>query len=105
MNGGTKSILHLWGGGTNGIPPVFGHFPGADKGHQVLTDIQCKSATCPPDKKHIRLADSGGMYLQVTRNGSKRWFLKYRTMGKEKQFALGGYPTVGLSEVLNCIQI
>ena len=64
----------------------------------MLTDIQCKSAICPPDKKHIRLTDAGGMYLQVTGSGSKRWFLKCRTGGKERQFALGVYPAVSLSE-------
>ena len=36
--------------------------------------------------------------MQVSPNGSKRWFLKYRTGGKEKQLALGSYPTVGLKE-------
>jgi integrase len=36
------------------------------------------------------------MYLQVSPGGSKRWFLKYRVDGKEKQLALGGYPDVSL---------
>jgi len=98
MNRGTKATFHVWGGGTRVFPPVPSHFAGANKGRQVLTDIQCKSAICPSDKKHIRLTDAGGMYLQVTRSGSKRWFLKYRTGGKEKQFALGVYPAVSLSE-------
>lgn len=38
------------------------------------------------------------MYLQVSPSGSKRWFLKYRMAGKEKQLALGSYPTVSLAE-------
>lgn len=62
----------------------------------MLTDLQCKSATCPPDKKHARFYDSGGMYLQVSPAGSKRWFWKYRIGEKEKQLALGSYPAVGL---------
>lgn len=62
----------------------------------MLTDAQCRNAGCPPDKKQVRLADSGGMYLQVSLAGSKRWFLKYRIAGVEKQLALGSYPTVGL---------
>jgi integrase len=37
------------------------------------------------------------MYLQVSPAGSKRWFLKYRTAGVEKQLALGSYPSVSLS--------
>jgi integrase len=64
----------------------------------MLTDAQCKNAVCPADKKQARFADSGGMYLQVSPTGSKRWFLKYRIDGKEKQLALGSYPAVSLSE-------
>lgn len=62
----------------------------------MLTDLQCKSATCPPDKKHARFYDAGGLYLQVTPTGSKRWFWKFRIGPKEKQLALGSYPAVGL---------
>ena len=62
----------------------------------MLTEAECKNATCPPDKKQARFTDSGGMYLQVSPAGSKRWFLKYRIGGKEKQLALGSYPEVSL---------
>lgn len=62
----------------------------------MLTEAECKNAICPPDKKQARFTDSGGMYLQVSPGGSKRWFLKYRVDGKEKQLALGGYPDVSL---------
>ena len=62
----------------------------------MLTEAECKNAICPPDKKQARFTDSGGMYLQVSPGGSKRWFLKYRVDGKEKQLALGGYPDVTL---------
>lgn len=62
----------------------------------MLTDADCKNADCPTDKKQARFADSGGMYLQVSPAGSKRWFLKYRVGGKEKQLALGSYPDVSL---------
>jgi integrase len=37
------------------------------------------------------------MYLQVSPAGSKRWFLKYRVDGKEKQLAMGSYPDVPLT--------
>jgi len=63
----------------------------------MLTDAQCRNAQCPPDKKQARFADSGGMYLQVSPAGSKRWFLKYRVNGAEKQLALGSYPDVSLT--------
>ena len=63
----------------------------------MLTDAQCRNAVCPPDKKQARFADAGGMYLQVSPAGSKRWFLKYRVDGKEKQLAMGSYPDVSLT--------
>jgi len=63
----------------------------------MLTDAQCKNAVCPPDRKQARFPDSGGMYLQVSPAGSKRWFLKYRVDGKEKQLAMGSYPDVSLA--------
>ena len=64
----------------------------------MLTDPDCRNASCPPEKKLTRFYDSGGMYLQVSPGGSKRWFLKYRVNGKEKQLALGSYPDVSLKE-------
>lgn len=62
----------------------------------MLTDPACKNATCPPEKARLRLADAGGLYLEVTPTGSKRWFVKYRFGGKEKRLALGTYPGVSL---------
>ena len=61
----------------------------------MLTDAQCRNAICPPDQASA-VPDSGGMYLQVSPAGSKRWFLKYRVAG-EKQLALGSYPDVSLT--------
>ena len=63
----------------------------------MLTDAQCRNAVCPSNKKQARFSDSGGMYLQVSPAGSKRWFLKYRIAGAEKQLALGSYPAVSLT--------
>ena len=63
----------------------------------MLTDTACKKATCPPDKKRERLADSGGLYLEISPSGSKRWFWKYRKDGKEGRMALGSYPEVSLA--------
>ena len=61
----------------------------------MLTDAECKNATCPPGKKRERLACFGGLYLEVSPAGSKRWFWKYRNDGKEGRMALGSYPEVG----------
>ncbi|MBP9060334.1 MAG: integrase arm-type DNA-binding domain-containing protein [Rhodoferax sp.] len=61
----------------------------------MLTDAECRNATCPPDKPRARYADSGGLYLEVSTAGTKRWFYKYRKDGKEGRMALGNYPDVG----------
>jgi hypothetical protein len=53
-----------------------------------LTESECRNARCPDPKARIRLADSGGLYLEVTPI-SKRWFWKYRFVRKEKRLALG----------------
>jgi integrase len=63
----------------------------------MLTDAQCKNATCPPEKVRARFSDSGALYLEVGQNGSKRWFWKYRKEGKEGRMALGSYPAVSLN--------
>ena len=57
----------------------------------MLTDAECKNATCPHEKKRARLACSGGLYLEISPAGSKRWFWKYRKDGKEARMALGSY--------------
>jgi integrase len=63
----------------------------------MLTDAQCRNATCPPDKKRARFTDSGGLYLEVSPGGSKRWFMKLYRDGKETRLSLGSYPDVGLT--------
>ena len=64
----------------------------------MLTEIQCKNATCAEGKARARFADSGGLYLEVSASGSKRWFWKYRFGGKEKRLSLGAYPATKLKE-------
>lgn len=51
-----------------------------------------------PTEKPYKLADGGGMYLEVMPNGSKYWRLKYRFAGKEKRLALGVYPKMSLAD-------
>ena len=48
-----------------------------------LTDIKCKSAA--PKEKPYKLADGGGMFLDVRSTGAKYWRLKYRINGKEEK--------------------
>ncbi len=63
----------------------------------MLTDADCRNAACPPDKNRKRFTDAGGLYLEVSPAGSKRWFLKYSLAGVEKRLALGSYPTKSLA--------
>ncbi len=48
--------------------------------------------------KPYRLFDGGGLYLEIMKNGSKYWRLKYRFSGKENRYAIGVYPEVSLKE-------
>jgi integrase len=63
----------------------------------MLTDAQCRNAICSPDKKRARFTDAGGLYLEVSPAGSKRWFWKTYFNGKEGRMALGSYPDVSLT--------
>lgn len=62
----------------------------------MLTDADCKNATCPPGIKRRRLTDAAGLYLEVSPAGAKRWFWKFYPDGKESRLALGSYPEVTL---------
>ena len=60
----------------------------------MLTDAECRNAACPADKPRVRLTDAGGLYLEVSPSGSKRWFWKFRKGASETRLALGSYPEV-----------
>ena len=60
-----------------------------------LTDAPIRKAK--PKDKPYKIADGGGMYLEVMPNGSKYWRMKYRHGGKEKRLAFGVYPDVSLA--------
>lgn len=59
-----------------------------------LSELQIKNAK-PADKPY-RMADGGGLYVEVSPAGGKLWRLKFRFDGKEKRLSLGAYPAVGL---------
>jgi len=61
-----------------------------------LSDVACRNAKATG--KTYRLADGGGLYLEVSPKGGRYWRLKYRFAGKEKRLALGVYPEVSLLE-------
>jgi integrase len=52
-------------------------------------------AALPRDRLYT-LSDGGGMVLQVTPQGRKRWRLRYRYCGIPNMISLGLYPEVGL---------
>ena len=62
-----------------------------------LSDITCRKAVCPPEKALHRLADQGGLCLDVMPSGAKLWRYRYRFAGKEKMISLGAYPVVSLA--------
>lgn len=61
-----------------------------------LTDAKIRNtkATDKPQK----LADGGGLYLEVRPTGAKLWRYRYRIAGRENVFAIGEYPVIGLKE-------
>lgn len=61
-----------------------------------LTDIAIRTAK--PTDKPYKLADGGGLYVEVYPTGGKLWRLKYRFGGKEKRLSFGAYPVVSLKD-------
>jgi len=60
-----------------------------------LTDIQVKNAK--PKDKPYKLADGGGLYLEIMPTGSKLWRMKFKqSNGKESRLAFGSYPLTTL---------
>lgn len=60
----------------------------------MLTEVTLKNLK--PKEKSYKMADSRGLYIEVTPAGSKSWKLKYRYLGKEKKLTIGTYPIVSL---------
>jgi hypothetical protein len=62
-----------------------------------LSDLQLRNAKkC---EKPYKLADGGGLYVEVTPAGSKLWRMKYRQPnGKENKLHCGVYPEVSLGQ-------
>jgi len=61
-----------------------------------LTDTEVKNAK--PKAKNYKLSDGRGLFLLIKPTGSKLWRLKYRLHNKEKEYAIGAYPTITLSK-------
>ncbi|WP_313383250.1 phage integrase central domain-containing protein [Pantoea sp.] len=56
--------------------------------------------TAKPKEKTYKMADGGGLYLEVSAKGSKYWRMKYRRPfdKKEDRLAFGVWPTVTLAQ-------
>ena len=61
-----------------------------------LTDVQIRSAK--PQAKAFKLADGGGLYLEVLPTGGKSRRMKYRSAGQEKRLVFGLWPDVSLKQ-------
>lgn len=61
-----------------------------------LTNAACKNAKA--ETKARKIADGGGLYLEISPSGSKYWRWKYRFNDREKRLAFGVYPEVSLEE-------
>jgi phage/plasmid primase-like uncharacterized protein len=60
-----------------------------------LTQLQIKAAK--PKDRPYKLADGGGLYVEVMPTGGKLWRMKYRRPdGKENRLSFGSYPDVSL---------
>jgi integrase len=64
----------------------------------MLTDTAIKRAK-HNESRDYKMADSGGLFLFVTKAGGKLWRWKYRFEGQEKKMSFGQYPAVTLVEV------
>lgn len=56
--------------------------------------------TAKPKEKTYKMADGGGLYLEVSPRGSKYWRMKYRRPSdkKEDRLAFGVYPVISLAD-------
>jgi len=67
-----------------------------------LTELALRNVK--PGATTKRLADGGGLFLEVRPNGSKYWRMAYRYGGKQKLLALGVYPNVSISKARKSAQ-
>jgi integrase len=49
-------------------------------------------------KEAAYYGDGGGLYLQVSKTGTKSWIFRYNRGGKERQMGLGPFHTVSLAQ-------
>lgn len=62
----------------------------------MLNDTKIKQLK--PKEKVYRVADQGGLSLEVRTSGTKQWRFRYRFLGVAKMISLGEYPLVSLAQ-------
>jgi hypothetical protein len=61
-----------------------------------LTDVTCRATK--PGPKRRKLSDGCGLQLWIMPSGTRLWRFVYRYLGKQKNWAIGPYPKVSLTE-------
>jgi integrase len=61
-----------------------------------LTDAKIRALK--PKEKDYKSFDYDGLFLKVTKSGSKLWRFKFRLDGKEGLLAIGKYPEISLAD-------
>lgn len=64
----------------------------------TLSASEINGLKCPNEKKQIKKYDARGLYLLIKSNNAKLWRFKYIYAGKNKEMALGRYPSITLSK-------
>lgn len=62
----------------------------------MLTDAKLRNLK--PKEKVFRIADFGGLCIEIRPTGSKIWRYRFRHLGKASMLTIGEYPAVSLSE-------
>jgi integrase len=62
----------------------------------TISDTRIRSAKALA--KPYKIADGGGLHLEVRPTGARLWRYRYRLGGKENMFAIGAYPDMSLVE-------
>jgi hypothetical protein len=62
----------------------------------ALSDVKIRALKLP--EKPTKVPDERGLYLLLSKSGSKLWRFKYRWQGKEKLLTFGSHPDVSLKD-------
>ena len=68
------------------------------KGMTVRTLHRLSSRRITTESKQGRYANGGGLYLQVSGQGTKSWLFRFMLNGKARQMGLGAVHTISLPE-------